>query len=197
MTFGLGFSRVKSLSHATFCHCILRMTPLCLFAEETALQCNLFSLVYTSRIKRVNDLARLLSPLEYGYLSLYYVTFHMTSDWSLDSLKVERLQVLVTWVSHNTSFERTMAWKKLTSLLVVFAVRLSLFLLISLLSCILQGVPNINSCFLTVSIFNLRRWRIAFRFLMGPSIFNSRTTVRLPNFLRLSAARLIFPAVSE
>ncbi|XP_020602399.1 uncharacterized protein LOC110041456 isoform X2 [Orbicella faveolata] len=43
-----------------------------------------------------------------------------------------------------------MALKKLTSLLMVFACRFMLFLVISLLSSILQGIPNINSCFLTV-----------------------------------------------
>lgn len=43
-----------------------------------------------------------------------------------------------------------MALKKLTSLLVVFSCRFTLFLIISLFSCILQGIPNINSCFLTI-----------------------------------------------
>ena len=76
--------------------------------------------------------------------------------------------VLVTRVSHNSSFEPTMALKKLTSLLVVFACRFTLFLFISLLSCLLQGIPNINSCFLTVSIFNLRDIKDSlFDFLMG------------------------------
>lgn len=110
------------------------------------------------------------------------------SDWSLNSVKVERLCSTCNLSVTQHFIWTTMALKKLTSLLMVFACRFMLFLVISLLSSILQGIPNINSCFLTVSIFNLRRSRIAFRFFDG-DIWNSRTTVRLPNLIRLSAAK--------
>ena len=45
-----------------------------------------------------------------------------------------------------------MEWKEVTSFFVVFLCRFILFLFIIVLSLVILGIPNVNTCFLTVSM---------------------------------------------
>ena len=48
-----------------------------------------------------------------------------------------------------------MEWKEVTSFFVVLLCRFILFLFIIVLSLVILGIPNVNTCFLTVSIFKI------------------------------------------